>query len=659
MARLATLALALAILAAPAAARAATVVVNDASEAALRQAIEAAGPGDTVAIPSGIRRITLGSEVVIDKPLTLRGQGGFRTKVSGNDTTRVLRVDADGPVTIADLGIVHGRVSVDQPNEGGAGVFDERGPLTLDGVLLNENHVRLLDPQSGEAHQGGGGVMARDALVVRDSWLWFNSASEGYPGAAVKGGGGIYAAGPSLLVDGTDLSDNRLDYLRGSAEIGGGGIYTDGASARVVDSELHGNLANPFIGPPADSGGAGMFVNGGDVTVEYSVLQSNSLNVGERIFSEPGTVSGAGIFVNGADARVVSSWLDSNGFDGDEGGETFGGAIHQNDSGRLELVNDTIVYNSYGVATSSSEPATVVNTIFAFPSKGCYVAPGSAGFESLGHNIDAGGHCDLDGPGDRTTDEDPLNCENPDYSYPGYAVPCSDNTAVIDAGDPDPCPERDVRRTARPQGNGCDIGALEREWYAVTRESASAGGTGASLYAEVWHPGESVDVHFEYGDGRRTPTRHLEVGKNFVYEVVTGLRPGRAYYYRLVVTGPLGSGLGEQNLFFTPLRAECRLNLHSRRVSHGRLRVRVRCDRAVRARLTGVLKGADRRFELATKTRKLRAWERRIVSFRVPEKALELIENGKRVSGRWHLFARGLGKPAHDRLDVRRLLAPR
>src|SRR3954447_12701078 len=188
MARLATLALALAVLAAPAAAQASTTVVQNASGTALRQAIDDAAPGDTVEIPARIKRITLGSEVVIDKPLTLRGHGAFDTKVSGSDTTRVFRVDADGPVKIKRLGIVHGRVEVDEPNEGGAGVFDESGPLTLDEVFLNGNRVRLLGPGSGDAHQGGGGVMARDALTVRHSWLWFNITEGGDPGAAVKGG---------------------------------------------------------------------------------------------------------------------------------------------------------------------------------------------------------------------------------------------------------------------------------------------------------------------------------------------------------------------------------------------------------------------------------------------------------------------------------------
>lgn len=661
MARLAAALVALAVLGGPAAAGAATRTVDDPTEAALRQAIAGAAPGDTVQIAQDVKRIVVRSEVLIDQPITLRGNGAFATKISGGDATRVLRIDSPGPVTLTQLGIVHGRTTVDDRHSGGGGILGESGPLTLDHVFLNENRVDLGAPDDGEADQGGGGVMARDALTVRDSWLWFNTVDGGATGSSTKGGGGIYAAGPSLLVDHTDVEDNHLEYLRGSDALGGAGIYVRSPEARIVDTRLSGNFANPFLGEPSGSGGAGVYADGADLTVERSIVEYNRLDVSERIFdSKPAFLSGAGVLANRGHTRVLNSWFDANGFSSNDADENAGGAIGQGGSGRLELVNDTIAGNEGGVWTSSDEPVTIANTMFAYTPADCEAAPGAAGFESAGHNLEEGDDCGLDGPGDMMNVHDLLDCERPDYTYPDRTVPCRSSPAV-DHADPALCPDTDVRGTDRPQGHGCDIGALEVEWYAVeTGEPAQVGGTGATLGGEVFGNEEDVEAWVEWGGPgleHRTAVAHLPSRSAQGYsERVTGLEPGHGYYYRLVVHGPLGVGLGEKHLFFTPLRAVCTMRLPSRHLMNGRAELRVTCDRRVTAEVTSFARAGDRRFHPVVVTRYLRAWRTAVLRVPLPAAAAAEVRNGGRVSATFDLVARGPGKPGRVHLGPKRLL---
>lgn len=104
------------------------------SRAALQAVLDAAQPGDTIYLPGGTFKIS--SELVIDKPLVLRGGGGmFRAQNQGGTfpgsagtniittsaTANGIRISSGG-VVIEDLAVVNTR-SENSPPTGGTGIF--------------------------------------------------------------------------------------------------------------------------------------------------------------------------------------------------------------------------------------------------------------------------------------------------------------------------------------------------------------------------------------------------------------------------------------------------------------------------------------------------------------------------------------------------------
>lgn len=110
--------------AAPAMAVASIVVTNtdDGGPGSLRQAIADAAPGDTITfnLANCPCAITLTSgELVIDKNLTIQGLGANVLTVSGNNASRVFRIESS-TVTLSGLKIANGNgVSPNNNHTGG------------------------------------------------------------------------------------------------------------------------------------------------------------------------------------------------------------------------------------------------------------------------------------------------------------------------------------------------------------------------------------------------------------------------------------------------------------------------------------------------------------------------------------------------------------
>ncbi|MDZ7734275.1 MAG: choice-of-anchor Q domain-containing protein [Acidimicrobiia bacterium] len=93
---------------------------------------------------------------------------------------------------------------------------------------------------------------------------------------------------------------------------------------------------------------------------------------------------------------------------------------------------------------------------------------GDAGIDSIGYNLGSDGTCDLDQPTDITGTDPELggfldNGGSTHTRLPDAGSPLVD---AIPAGTDDLCDGTygtDQRGIERPQGSGCDIGAVERE----------------------------------------------------------------------------------------------------------------------------------------------------------------------------------------------------
>lgn len=81
---------------------------SDSAPGTLRRTTELADPGSTITFAEDVRTITLSSELVLDKNLTIMGPEGGNVIISGNNVTRVFLVRSGVRVELRNLTITKG-----------------------------------------------------------------------------------------------------------------------------------------------------------------------------------------------------------------------------------------------------------------------------------------------------------------------------------------------------------------------------------------------------------------------------------------------------------------------------------------------------------------------------------------------------------------------
>lgn len=172
--------------------------------------------------------ITLGGEQlpVIGQNIVITGPGANKLTISGNNQSRIFSIDgstASVTVSISGLTIANGSSTEVNNNDGGA-IANRQGNLTLDRVLLRDNH----------AGKNGGAIMNFSGLLdVRSSGFVGNSAGQ-WGGAIISTSG---PTSPQLFVQNSTFTTNQsVDY--------GGAIFAQYGNASVIDSTIVGNVAN-------------------------------------------------------------------------------------------------------------------------------------------------------------------------------------------------------------------------------------------------------------------------------------------------------------------------------------------------------------------------------------------------------------------------------
>src|SRR6267378_1942357 len=215
-------------------AAAATVTVtngNDSGPGSLRQAIIDASPGDTINFAPSLTTVTLTSgELVIDKNLTITGPGANRLTVTAmyNDFVyfRIFNISSSTvTVSISGMTISNGYL----PGEGGGGVLNENGTMTITGCTISNN-----------------------------------SAGSGFGMDIAEGGGILNDSGGSLIIINSAISSNSCSATDGEpfifASAFGGGVDNLG-SMTITNCTISGNSA---VGPTSlDSGYGGGISNSG------------------------------------------------------------------------------------------------------------------------------------------------------------------------------------------------------------------------------------------------------------------------------------------------------------------------------------------------------------------------------------------------------------
>jgi Right handed beta helix region len=291
-------------------------------------------------------------------------------------------------------------------------------PVTLDG---HGHTIRQTCPQR-VFFQGGSGLMTVRNLTIRG-------------GLAQGNGGGILSASP-LILENTIIVENRSTGA-------GGGIGSDGPTT-IIGSTIDSNI----------SSGVGGGISTGPNAHELSVTGSTvSNNVG----------GGIGTDVAPTSVTVVNSTITGN----SNGGPSRGGGIFS--SGSTKLVYATIVGNTAGnfgnIATSVLE--SFGSVIARSNGTGNCQPPATT---SHGYNFSDDDLCNLTDPTDREDAGDPGLGPLAPNGGPTRTLLPEPGTPLIDAIPTESCQSNgaaditaDQRGVTRPQGPGCDIGAVEVE----------------------------------------------------------------------------------------------------------------------------------------------------------------------------------------------------
>ncbi|MBZ0088927.1 MAG: hypothetical protein K8H90_00975, partial [Thermoanaerobaculia bacterium] len=383
-------------------------------------AVAGSAPGDTIVIdlPADSTITLSGTQLELDKNLTIDGSAVDGLAISGNGQSRVFVIRADMTATLKRLRIQDGRVDDGSGGGifnygaltlidctvannavtvgGGGGILSAGTSLTLIGTTVKGNTAfsgggienwrseATLSNCTIEGNSSGGIGNYNATMTLSDSTVFGNSNVNHGGGihnfgrmtllrSAVSGnlvtisgfynrGGGIYNVGALTLKSSIVSRNAVLGHPEASAS--GGGIYNDvGVSLTLIDSTVSENQAL------ADHGSGGGIQNEGHMTV------SNSTVSGNRIGGRGGGISGSSF-------TLINSTV------ADNSASEHAGGIHMFDA---SLIHATVVNNSAAGAASD-----VYNANFLWPSAAANTIVGAC--ETDGGEtraiIDGGGNLD-------------------------------------------------------------------------------------------------------------------------------------------------------------------------------------------------------------------------------------------------------------------------
>ena len=250
-----------------------------------------------------------------------------------------------------------------------------------------------------ESGGGGGALFSQGgSLKISDSIVFDNAAQDD--------GGAIRAAGGSVEIHATTFNSNK-------AADDGGALRLKDVSLQVSASAFGENAA-------VDLGGAIHSVTG-TLRIENSAFYGNSAESGGAISSADEDALLKHVTIAANSANQFGGGLLAHGESEETPGRMFmqHSILADNAGGDCHVgAHGQIVDNSYTLIGDGSCMATIA---------------GDAGLDELAHPSDGG---------------------------PAY-LPLLADSVAIDAGDPFLCLAVDQIGTARPQGDGCDLGAIE------------------------------------------------------------------------------------------------------------------------------------------------------------------------------------------------------
>ena len=298
--------------------------------------------------------------------------------------------------------------------------------FSVAGGKLTLNHVRLTEgrSKSGAAIHCFNGKIIINSSTIEDNVAW---------SAILSYGGGI-------LCWPCDLSINH-SIIRGNTAAGdGGGIYFASASA---DKSLR--IRNSVIERNQAENGGGLFFGAGADSSDSSIT-------GSTFYDNWATAHGGAIYHAGAEASGELFVLNST---FSENRASQGGALYTDAHARNTLSHVTFAFNDAGWGSS----------IYAFGNTNLYnsIAKGQVrNEECYGQLNDNIGNIITDGSCEPAMKSNSMlgDLVEPEDGSSAY-FPLRPGSPAIDAAIDEYCTEADQIGTPRPQGDVCDIGAIE------------------------------------------------------------------------------------------------------------------------------------------------------------------------------------------------------
>jgi CSLREA domain-containing protein len=402
--------------------------------------------------------------------------GGIYNSGTLTVTNSTLSQNTGGPGGPGGTGIGPGEPG-DLPTLGGPG-----GPAGSGGGIANSGTLTVTNSTFSQNTGGtgglpgfrpgffggpggdGGSIWNKGSLTVTNSILSDNAAGTGgILGGRGGSGGGIWNS-DTLTVSNTTLSHNRAGDGNDDRSLGGGnggnggGIYNSGTLTVINTTLSYNNAGNGTegIGGGFDGGSGGGIYNSDTLTVTNSTLSQNTTgNGGESGGSGGGAGDGGGIWNSGtltvSNTTLSQNHLGHNGFESSNPGP-FGGGLY------------------------NKGPATLRNTILAYNTE---QFSGGNCFGSVtdgGYNLASDTSCPFSAP-TSLNNIDPLLLPLQDNGGPTATQALCTGPGSPEASCPGASPALDLippgingcgttiatdqRGVLRPQGPGCDMGAVE------------------------------------------------------------------------------------------------------------------------------------------------------------------------------------------------------
>ena len=468
----------------------------DSGAGSLRQVMADSLPGDSIVFRVTGRITLAGSELVVDKDLSIIGPGASALDINAASLSRVFNIRSNVIALIVGLTVSSGKT----PLPTGSLFAEPGGGICNSGSLWVSNCVISFNVTGSGGDYGGGGSGAGicnfGTLRLDDSTVTHNEAGAGAGGGPGGSGGGIWNGG-TCFVNNSSFVDNRAGfggwgfYDQGSGVPGGrggdgGGIFNSGTMALTnctIDSNLAGDGGEGPYGLSAGWGGAGGHGGGicndndfspvGNLSLVCCTVVSNRSGMGGpgRVneYLGAGGSGGYGGGISGVAAltncTVVGNYCGPGGDGSPRGGGGRGGGF----CGGGTLVNDIVALNSvpddgfgpdvYGYG----EVQSVGNNLIG-------VTNGSGGFTAPGDLV-----------GSSSSPLDPEVAPLAENGGPTLTVALLPGSPAIDAGNTLLAPATDQRGFPRTAGAAADIGAFEYGSVMPTLAITGSGATGLNI----------------------------------------------------------------------------------------------------------------------------------------------------------------------------------